>query len=134
MILVGERTGRQNRELVEPSGRPSSEDLAWYQTFCHFSGRGVPPAPAFFPFPGSTALTENLSERLMVALIDSSQITAASWHVRMRELTEFDKMMRRLLAIEAVAGLLNDLDDHQLAEFDRAISRRPLFDNGQLSD
>jgi len=87
-----------------------------------------------FSLAGSTVVTEDLSSKLMAALLTSSRITATAWNLRIRELAEFEDTLRKIRAIEAVAGLLNDVDELRLAEFDRSVARRPLFADEQLSD
>jgi hypothetical protein len=87
-----------------------------------------------FSLGASTVVTEDLTSKLIAALLTSGRETATAWNLRIRELVEFENTLRRIRAIEAVAGLLNDVDESRLAEFDRSVARRPFFADEQLSD
>lgn len=82
----------------------------------------------FLQIAGSTVTTEDLGSKLLTDLLESKQKTIGSPIIKTREVVDWERIVKKLNALEAVVGLLNDLTPQQITEFDKTVKRRPLFE------
>ena len=77
----------------------------------------------------SPTITENLDLKLMTELLDSKLSAGAPTNINTTEVVEYEKVSSKIKTIVAVSGLLNELDEDQLKEFEKSVKRRPLFED-----
>lgn len=75
----------------------------------------------------STVVTIDLGSQLFDEIIERKWSPVNSLPVQVLEVQDWERIMEKLNALEAVFGMLNELTSEQRESFERAVKRRTLF-------
>ena len=81
-----------------------------------------------FWIASSTAVTVDLGSQLLREMIEWKRLPANPLIVQVSEVQEWEKLVEKINAIEAVSGLFNELTSEQMEIFEAAVKRRPFFE------
>jgi len=76
---------------------------------------------------GSTAVTIDIVTRLFREMVEFKQLLVNPLSIQITELRNWEIIIEKLNALDAVSGMLNELNNEQLEIFEASVKRRPLF-------
>jgi hypothetical protein len=80
-----------------------------------------------FQAAGSTVVTIDLGSQLFDEIIEWKRLPVNSLPVQVLEVQDWERIIEKLNALDAVFGILNELSSEQREAFEKAVKRRPLF-------
>lgn len=80
-----------------------------------------------FQTASSTIVTIDLISPLFIEIFEWRNLLTHSSPFQISEVQEWEKIVDKINALEAVSGLLNDLTYEQMEIFESTVKRRPLF-------
>jgi hypothetical protein len=75
----------------------------------------------------SPAITIDLEGELFTKIMEFKDIPIYILPIEIEELKYLDSIMRKVMALEAAFGMLNDLTSEQIMDFDEAVKRKAFF-------
>ena len=75
----------------------------------------------------SNAVTIDLEFELFGKIIEDEINSVSSLVIQGLEMQKWEKIRKKIIALEAVFGLLNELSPEEMGTFEGSVKRRPLF-------
>ncbi len=80
-----------------------------------------------FQTAGSTVVTTDLGSQLFEEIIEWKRPSVNSLPVQVLEVQDWERIIEKLNALDAVFGMLNELRSEQREAFEEAVTRRTFF-------
>ena len=75
----------------------------------------------------SAAVTVDLGSRLFREILEWTSSLSKPLSIQVLETQDWERIIEKLDALEAVSGMLNELTDEQIEIFETSVKRRALF-------
>jgi hypothetical protein len=76
---------------------------------------------------GSTVVTIDLGYQLFKEMVEWKRLPVNPLPIQVLEVQDWERIIEKLNALEAVSGMLNELTAEQIEIFETSAKRRPLF-------